>query len=122
MVLGFYPLFGGFFNLFLKLAGNRWDLWPLLALELQTWFLDLKLHSWAWKLTLELENLILELENLGLKTWFLGLSKSKEKEPNIPTIYGSAVGNWACWGKLNSMAAQIWRPKGWTVGYFTAFQ
>ena len=72
-------------NLFLWLAGNGWALWPLfvswtcnLVLELGIWFLDL--------------DLVLGLENLGLKSWFLGLSKNKEKEPNITTDYGST-----CW-------------------------
>ena len=72
---------GGLFGLFF----GSWS-W-FLVLELGIWFLDL--------------DLVLGLENLGLKSWFLGLSINKEKEPNIPTNYGSASWQLDLLGKAN---------------------
>ena len=54
---------------------------------------------------------------------FADLEKLAEGiEPNKPTIYRSAVGNWACWAKLISEAAQIQGPKQWIVCRHTTFQ
>ena len=61
---------------------------------------------------------------MGLIFDFLSLGnlKNKEIEPNKPTIYRSAVGNWACWAKLISEVAQIQGPKEWIVCRHTTFQ
>ena len=40
--------FGGFLS--------TWALWPLLALKIEPWFLGFKRDSWAFNLTLEVEN------------------------------------------------------------------
>ena len=92
--IGLFASFWWVFKPLLWLAGNVWALWPLfvswtcnLVLEVVTWFLNL--------------DLVLGLENLGLKSWFLGLSKNKEKEPNIPTNYGSACWQLDLLGKAN---------------------
>ena len=60
-----------------------------MVLELGIWSLDLDL------------DLVLGLEDLGLKSWFLGLSKNKEKKPYIPTNYGSACWQRGLLGKAN---------------------
>ena len=63
---------------------------------------------------------------MGLILDFLNLADLKKEtkgiEPNKPTIYRSAVGNWACWAKLISEVAQIQEPKRWIVCHHTTFQ
>ena len=113
--MGLQDTFGGSLDLFLGLAGNIWAHWPLFTLDLGscTWFLNLELD-------------ILVLKNYGLILDFLNLADLKERnkgiEPNKPTIYRSAVGNWACWAKLISEVAQIQGPKRWIVCRHTTFQ
>ena len=63
---------------------------------------------------------------MGLILDFLNLADLKERnkgiEPNKPTIYRSAVGNWAHWAKLIPEVAQIQGPKTWIVCCHTTFQ
>ena len=102
--MGYVPLLSGFFDHFFRLAGNGWASWPLLVLGLE----------------------ILFMKNLSLILDFMNFADLKKEtkgiEPNKPTIYRSAVGNWACWAKLISEVAQIQGPKRWIVCRHTTFQ
>ena len=98
------------------LAGNGWALWPLFG----SWTCNLVLELGIWFLDLDLD---LGLENLGLKSWFLGLSKHKEKEPNIPTNYGAACWQLGFLGKANCSGCTDLGTKGldsMLLHYFSA--
>ena len=108
MSLGFKTLFGGFLNIFLWLAGNHWASWPLWPL-FGSWTCNLVLELGIWFLNLDL---VLGLENLGLKSWFLGLSKTKEKEPNIRTNYESTYWQQGLLSKANLKGCSDLGTKG----------